>query len=107
MKKMMIAVAMTIALPAAAFAQAAPAPSAAAPAAHAGHDMKAMSCKDMHASMSGDHSGHQKSGTSGEVDHSKMDHSKMDHSKMAAACGDTAKAGAAQAPANPHQNHKQ
>lgn len=104
MKKLMIAVAMTIALPAAAFAQATPATSAAAPAAHAGDDMKAMSCKDMHASMSGGHSGHQ---MSGQVDHSKMDHSKMDHSKMAAACGDTAKGGASQAPADPHANHKQ
>lgn len=85
MKKMMIAVAMTIALPAAALAQATPAATAAAPAAHAGHDMKAADCNDMHATMSGGHAGHQMSGAGGQADHSKMDHSKMDHSKMAAA----------------------
>jgi hypothetical protein len=95
MKKLMIAVVATIALPAAVFAQAAAAPSAAARAAHAGHDTKAMNCKDTQAMMSGSHSGH-----------SKMDHSKMDHSKMAG-CGDMAKAGAQQAPANSHANHQQ
>ena len=100
MKKLMIAVAMTIALPAAAVGQAPPATSTAAPAAHAGHDVKAMDCKDMHANMSGSHSGHQMSGASGQLDHSKMDHSKM------AACGDMAKSGA-QAPADSHANHKQ
>lgn len=105
MKKMMIAVAATIALPAAGLAQATAAPSAAAPAAHAGHDMKAMNCKDMHATMSGSHAGHHMSGAAGQVDHSKMDHSKMDHSKMAC-CGDMAKAGA-QAPAGRHANPKQ
>lgn len=107
MNKMMIAVAAAIALPAAAFAQATPATSAVPPTAHAGHDMKAMDCKDMHSNMSGSHSGHQMSGASGQADHSKMDHSKMDHSKMAAACGDMAKAGASQGSANPHANHKQ
>ena len=89
MKKLMIAVAMTIALPGAAFAQAKPATPAPAANAHAGHDMhgmQTMSCKDMQAMMAAQ-SGHQ-----------------MDHSKMAAC--DTAKAGAAQAPANPHANHK-
>ena len=105
MKKMMIAIAATIALPAAAFAQAAPAPTA-APGAHAGHDMKAMSCKDMHAMMSGSHSGQTMPTGSGQTDLSKMDHSKMDHSKMAG-CSGMAKAGAAQAPADPHANHKQ
>ena len=106
MTKMMIAVALTIALPAAAFAQATPAATAAPPAAHAGHDMKGADCKDMHATMSGGHAGHQMSGAGGQVDHSKMDHSKMDHSKMAG-CGDMVKAGAAQAPADAHANHKQ
>ena len=106
MNKLIIAIAATIALPAAAFAQATPAPSAATPAAHAGHDMKAMDCQDMHTTMSGSHPGHQTSGAGGQADHSKMDHSKMDHSKMAG-CGDMAKAGAAQAPANPHANHNQ
>ena len=107
MKKMMIAVASAIALPAAALAQATPAPSTAAPAAHAGHDMSAMDCKDMHGRMSGSHSGHQMSGAGGPADHSKMDHGKMDHSKMAGACADMAKAGAKQAPADPHANHNQ
>ena len=60
MKKMMIAVAMTIALPAAAFAQATPAAPSANP--HAQH------------------------GQAGPVDHSKMDHGKMDHSKMSHDC---------------------
>lgn len=107
MKKLMIAVAMAIALPAAAFGQAAPAPSPAAPAAHAGQDMKAMNCADMHSNMSPGHSRHQTSGAGGQADHSKMDHSKMGHSEMAAACGDMAKAGAAQAPADPQAGHKQ
>lgn len=101
MKKLMIAVVATIALPAAAFAQAAAAPLMAAPDAHATHEISG-NCKDM---MSGSHSGHQMSGAGGEVDHSKMDHSKVDHSKMAG-CGDTAKAGV-EAPAEPHANHKQ
>jgi len=106
MNRLMIAIAAAIALPGAAFAQATPGASAAAPAAHAGHDMTAMSCKDMHSSVSASHSGHQTSGGGGQTDHSKMDHSKMDHSKMAGS-GDTAKAGAAQAPANAHANHQQ
>ena len=109
MNRLMIAIAAAIALPGAALAQATPAASAAAPAApaaHAGHDRTAMNCKDMHSMMSGSHSGHPTSGDSGHADHSKMDHSKMDHSKMAG-CGDMAKAGAAQAPANAHANHKQ
>lgn len=106
MNRLMIAIAAAIALPGAAFAQATPAASAAAPAAHAGHDMTAMSCKDMHSGMSASHSGHQMSAGSGHADHSKMDHSKMDHSKMAG-CGDMVKAGAAQAPADAHANHKQ
>jgi len=99
MNKVMIAVAMTIAFPAAALAQATT--SAAAPAAHSGHDMKAMDCKDMHANMSGGHSGHKMSGAGEQADHSKMGHGKMDHSKMAAACGDKAKAGEASS----HQSH--
>lgn len=107
MKKMKIAVAMAIAVPAAAFAQATPATSAPAPAAHAGHDAKAMNCKDMHAGMSGNHSGHQVAGPSGQVDHSKMNHGRTDHTNMAAACGDMAKTGASQAPADSHANHKQ
>jgi len=102
MNKLMIAIASTIALPAAVFAQATPGPSASAPAAGTGHDMKAMNCKDMHAMMSGSQSGQQMPGGGGQ-----MDHSKMDHSKMAAACGDMAKAGAKQAPAGQHANHKQ
>ena len=96
MNKLMLAVATAIALPAAAFAQTTPATKP-APSAHAGHDMRSMSCKDMQAMMSG------KTGT---VDHSKMDHSKMDHSKMAS-CTASAKSGASQAPADPHANHKQ
>ena len=104
MKKLMIAVAMTTALPAAAFAQAKAGLSAAAPAAQA---MKSMDCKDMHMKMSGSHSGHQMVAGSGQVDHSKMDHSKMDHSKMAATCGAMANSGASSASANPHANHKQ
>lgn len=105
MKKMMIAVAMTIALPAGAFAQATPAPSDAPSTAHAGHDMSTMDCKDMHAKMkmSGSNSGHEMSA----ADHSKMDHSKMDHSKMGGACAGTAKAGAKQVPADPHASHQQ
>ena len=106
MKKMMIAVASAIALPAAAIAQATPVPSA-APAAHAGHDMSARDCKDMHAKMSGSHSAHQMSAADGPANHSKMDHSKMDHSKMAGTCADMAKAGAQQTPADPHANHQQ
>jgi uncharacterized membrane protein YccC len=96
MNKLMLAVAMAIALPAAAFAQATPAATPAT-SAHSGHDMRSMSCKDMQAMMSA------KTGT---VDHSKMDHSKMDHSKMAS-CAAPAKPGASQAPADPHANHKQ
>lgn len=93
MKKLMIAVAMTIALPAAALAQATPVPTPAADA-HAGHDMQGMdkqSCKDMQAKMAG---------MSGQMDHSKMDHKKM------AGCADGKQAGAAQAPADPHANHQ-
>ena len=97
MKKLMIAVAMTIALPAAAFAQA-----ATAPAAKQGANAD---CKDMHAMMSGggqmDHS---------KMDHSKMDPSKMDHSKMAAngqACHQMAKPDAKAQAADPHAGHKQ
>lgn len=106
MNRLMMAIAAAIALPGAALAQATPAASVAAPAAHAGHDRTAMNCKDMHSSMSASHSGHQTSGGSGHADHSTMDHGKMDHSKMGG-CGDRAKAGAAQAPANAHANHKQ
>lgn len=103
MNKLMIAVAATIALPAAAFAQATLAPTAAAPG---GHDTKAMHCKDMHANMSGSHTGHQVSGAGGQADQSMMDHRKMDHSKMTCS-GDMAKAGAAQAPSDAHANHNQ
>ena len=93
MKKLMIAVAMTIALPAAALAQAAPAPATkSAPAAHAGHNMQNMSCKDMHAQMAGG---------GGQMDHSKMDHSKMANGQ---GCGDTAKAGAKAT--SGHEGHK-
>jgi hypothetical protein len=59
MKKLMIAIALTIALPAAAFAQAATPPSAPAANAHAGRTMQGMnmqSCKDMHAQMPASHS---------------------------------------------------
>jgi hypothetical protein len=100
MKKLMIAVAMSIALPAAAFAQAKPAPAATA---HTGHNMQGMDmqkCKDMHASAAGGHASHQVSGATGQMDHSKMDHSKM------AGCSDGKQAGAKQAPANPHANHQ-
>jgi hypothetical protein len=104
MKKLMIAVAMTIALPAAALAQATPAP---ATTAHAGHNMQGkqmQNCKDMQTAMASGHAGHQMSGAAGQ-----MDHSKMDHSKMAAAhgCSDAAKTGAKQAPSDPHAGHKQ
>ena len=91
MKKLMIAVAMTIALPAAALAQAAPATKAAPPA-HAGHNMQNMSCKDMHAQMAGG---------SGQMNHSKMDHSKMANGQ---GCSDTAKAGAKAT--SGHEGHK-
>lgn len=75
MKKLMIAVALTIALPAAAFAQ------ATAPAnPHAGHNMAASSGQAKPGCEAMNHAG---------MDHSKMaanqagmDHSKMDHSKM-------------------------
>ena len=101
MKKMLIAVALTIALPAAAFAQGKSAAPAPATNGHAGHNMQGMnmqnmSCKDLQA-MTGAHGG-QMAGM-------QMDHSKMDHSKMAS-CADAPKSGAQQAPANPHQNHK-
>lgn len=97
MNKLMIAVAVTIALPGAAFAQAKPAASAPAASAHAGHNMQGMnmqdmSCKDMRAMMAA-HGG-------------QMAGMQMDHSKMAN-CADTAKPGAQQAPANSHANHKQ
>lgn len=96
----MIAVAMTIALPAAAFAQAKPAPTVSAAPGQAGHDMKAMTCKDMPASTSGSHSGQSTSGGSGQMDQSKMDHSKM------TGCRDMAKPVAGPAPADPHAGHK-
>ena len=101
MNKLMIAVAWTIALPSAAFAQAAP---TAAPSAHAGHDMQKMNCKDMPAARADGHGGHQMSGASGQMDHSKMDHSKMDHAKM-----DHSKMCQQSAPkpaADTHQNHQ-
>ena len=107
MKKLLTAIAMTIALPAAAHAQTAP-PAApkAAPTAHASHDMQGMSCKDMHATMTSGHAGHQMAaGSGGQADHSKMDHSKMDHSKMAG-CSDATKTAAKPAPADPHANHQ-
>jgi copper resistance protein B len=91
MKKLMTAVALTIALPAAALAQADP---------HAGHNMAASSrqantdCKAMdhskmdHSKMAANHAG---------MDHSKMDHSKMsgmkgmEHCAKPAATADKAK----------------
>ena len=76
MNKLMTAVALSIALPAAALAQ------AAAPAnPHAGHNMAASGGQDHAKCMTMDH---QKMSMSG-MDHSKMagmDHSKIDHSKM-------------------------
>ena len=67
MNKLLTAIALTIALPAVAHAQATPAP--ASKMAPAGHDM---SCTGI------DHSKMDKS----KMDHSKMDMSKMGHSKM-------------------------
>lgn len=92
MNKLMIAIAATIALPAAALAQATP--GEVSPAAHAGHGALATDCKDVHAAISGAHSGHQTTGSSAQADHSRMDHSRVDHSKMAGArAGHAAPAG--------------
>ena len=118
MNKLMIAVAATIALPAAAFAQATPAAGTASPPAHTGHGAQATDCKGMHAAMSGAHSGRQMGGNSAQADHSKMDHSKMDHSKMAGAhaghvaaagsqaCHHAAKPAAGAQTAGGHQQHQ-
>ena len=120
MNKMMIAIAAAIALPAAAIAQAA-APGTVSPPAQNGHGVQSADCKDMHAAMSGSHSGHQMSGNSAQADHSKMDHSKMDHSKMAGsahaggaatavggseACHHAAKPAQGAQPAGEHQQHQ-
>jgi len=118
MNKLMIAIAATIALPAAALAQATAAGGAVSPAAHAGHGAKAADCKDMHAAMPGAHSAHQMTGSSAQADHSKMDHGKMDHSKMAGthaghaaaaggqSCHHAAKPTAGAQPAAGHQQHQ-
>jgi uncharacterized protein involved in copper resistance len=104
MKKLLTAIALTIAIPAVANAQAAPAPAPKAEQAHA--------CPMDHKKMAGmDHS---------KMDHSKMagmDHSKMagmDHSKMDMKAGANCHAGhdmsqpAAKTPqADPHSNHQQ
>lgn len=63
MNKMMLAVALTIALPGAAFAQAKPAPATNSNGNMQGMNMsdmnmQNMSCKDMHAMMAKDHSMH-------------------------------------------------
>jgi len=111
MNKLMIAIAATIALPAAALAQATP--GAVSPAAHGA---KATDCQDMHAAMSGAHSGHQATGSSAQADHSKMSHGKMDHSAGARAghaaaadgqsCHHAAKLTAGAKAATGHQQHQ-
>lgn len=107
MKKMLIAVAMTIALPAAAYAQAVPAPSA--KPADSGK-MQMADCKAMHASMAGGagHAGHtMPSGSAGHAGHATMSDAQMK------ACHDQMKSGAksppaaGNAPADAHQNHQQ
>lgn len=62
MKKLLTAIALTIALPAVANAQAQPAPATPTADPHAQHAQQ------------------------GQMDHSKMDHGKMDHSKMDHSC---------------------
>lgn len=103
MKKILTAIALTIAVPAMAHAQTTPAADPKAATAHTGHNMQDMNCKDMQG-MKG-HAGHQASAGTDRADHSKMDHSKMDRSKMAG-CSDGNQAAATQAPANPHANHQ-
>lgn len=107
MKKMMIAVAMTIALPAAAYAKAAPAPSA--KPADSGK-MPMADCKAMHASMGGaaGHTGHaMPSGSTGHAGHAMMSDAQMKgcHDQMQS--GAKMPQAAGKAPADAHQNHQQ
>lgn len=87
MNKMMLAVALTIALPGAAFAQAKPAADNMAGMNMNATDMKNMSCKDMHAMMAKGQSMHM---------------SAADMKKM---CPNP-KAATKTAPAHKHQHHK-
>jgi hypothetical protein len=95
MNKMMLAVALTIALPGAAFAQAKPAPAANAAGSMQGMSgmnmggmpMPAMSCKDMQAMMAKGHA---------------MPMSKADMDKM---CPESAKATPKAGAADAHQGH--
>lgn len=87
MNKMMIAVALTIALPGAAFAQAKPVADNMGGMNMSGMNMPDMSCKDMQAMMAKGHSMH------------------MSAADMQKACSDQ-KAAPKTAPADAHQNHK-
>ena len=97
MNKMMLAVALTIALPGAAFAQGEPAPADTMAGSMArmkmngmamqGMSMPAMSCKDMQATMANGHSMH------------------MSKADMARMCPEPAKAAPKVGASGPHQGH--
>lgn len=100
MKKLLIAVAMTIALPAAAFAQATPAP---APKAEDHAKMRSMmNCPGMAAMKGHDMSGMKGQDMAGMKGQGMAGMTKQDHDKMMQSCGKApAKAAGTSSPAQP------